>query len=91
MRLPSSRARRQAGLACLSAALMALACAGLITAAVLVPAPPVVVPLLVLVCVAGPIVSTFELTRALAVLRGPAAELRRELDRLPETPHPHGY
>ena len=70
---------------------MTVACAGLIAAAVLVPAPPVVVPLVALVCVAGPIASTLELTRALAVLRGPAAELRRELDLLPETPHPHGY
>jgi hypothetical protein len=70
---------------------MTVACAGLITAAVLVPAPPVVVPLVVLVCVGGPIVSTLELARAVAVLRGPAAELRRELDRLPETPHPLGY
>jgi hypothetical protein len=70
---------------------MVMASAGLITAAALVPAPPVVVPLVVLVCVAGPIVSTFELARALAVLRGPAAELRRELDSLPETQHPLGY
>ncbi len=70
---------------------MAVACGGLITAAALVPAPPVVVPLVVLVCVACPMAATFELARALAILRGPAAELRRELDRLPETPHPHGY
>lgn len=91
MRLPSTRARRRAVLTCLSAAFTAVACAALITAAVLVPAPPAVVPVLVLVCVAGPIASTFELTRALSVLRGPAADLRRELDRLPETPHPHGY
>ena len=70
---------------------MALTCAGLIAAAVLVPAPPVIVPVVVLVGVAGPMAATFELARARAVLRGPAAELRRELDRLPETPHPHGY
>jgi hypothetical protein len=70
---------------------MAVVCAGLITAAVLVPAPPAVVPLVVLVCVAGPIASALELARALADLREPAAELRRELDRLPETPHPLGY
>jgi hypothetical protein len=70
---------------------MALASAALMSAAVLVPAPAAAVPLVVLVCVAGPIVSTFELVRALAVLRGPQAELRRALDDLPETPHPHGY
>lgn len=70
---------------------MAVACAGLIAAAVLVPAPPVVLPFVVLVCVAGPMAATFELARVLALLREPAAQLRRELDRLPETPHPLGY
>jgi hypothetical protein len=89
--LPSRDVRRRAGLACLSVALIALTCAGLIAAAVLVPAPSAVLPLVILVCVAGPIAATFELARAIAVLREPAAELRRELDRLPETPHPLGY
>ena len=70
---------------------MAAVCAGLIAAAVLVPAPRVVLPAVVLVCVVGPIAAAFELARALAVLREPAAELRRELDRLPETPHPLGF
>ena len=70
---------------------MAVACGALIAAAVLVPAPPAVVPLLVFVRVAGPIVSTLELVCALAVLREPAAQLQRELYRLPETPHPLGY
>ena len=89
---PSSRdLRRRVCLTLLSVTLMAIACAGLITAAVLVPAPPAVVPLVVLVCVAGPMASAFELARAVAVIREPTAELRRELDRLPETPHPLGY
>jgi hypothetical protein len=70
---------------------MAVACASLIAAAVLVPAPPVVLPFFILVCVAGPMAATFELARVLALLREPAAQLRRELDRLPETPHPLGY
>jgi hypothetical protein len=70
---------------------MAVACAGLIAAAVLVPAPPVVLPFVALVCVAGPMAATFELACVLALLREPAAQLRRELDRLPETPHPLGY
>ena len=91
MHLPSRDVRRRAGLACLAVVLMAVACAGLIAAAVLVPAPRAVLPLLMLVCVAGPLASAFELARALAVLREPAAELRRDLDRLPETPHPLGY
>ena len=91
MHLPGRNVRRRAGLACLSVVLMAVACACLIAAAVLVPAPRAVLPLLVLVCVAGPIAATFELARVLAVLREPAAELRRELDRLPETQHPLGY
>ena len=91
MHLPSRDVRRRAGLACLAVVLMAVACAGLIAAAVLVPAPRAVLPLVMFVCVAGPIAMTFELTRALAVLREPAAELKRDLDRLPETPHPLGY
>jgi hypothetical protein len=31
-----------------------------------------------------------ELAQAVAAVRDPHAELRRELDRLPETPHPLG-
>jgi hypothetical protein len=34
--------------------------------------------------------AAFELARTLAAVRDPAGELRRELDRLPEAPHPLG-
>jgi hypothetical protein len=32
--------------------------------------------------------ATYELSRAVAAVRDPHVELRRDLDRLPETPHP---
>jgi hypothetical protein len=91
--------RRQASLVCLTAALTALLCAGVLAAAVLVPAPPAVVPVLVLFCICCPMLAALELPRAVAALRrrGAAAEvlaldqLRRGLDRLPETEHPLGF
>jgi hypothetical protein len=88
----------QALATCGFAALTALTCAGLLSAAALVPAPAIVLPLIVTVCVALPMLVTFESTAALAVLRArwsrrrldeqAVGELRRELDRLPETGHP---
>ena len=69
----------------------ALIAAALVAAAALVPAPPAVLPLLVLTCVGAPIASAFELSRALAAVRAPREALRRQLDALPETPHPLGY
>jgi hypothetical protein len=89
---------RQALATCGFAALTALTCAGLLSAAALVPAPAVVLPLIVTVCVALPMLVAIESTAALAVLRTrwsrrrlderAVGELRRELDRLPETGHP---
>jgi hypothetical protein len=73
------------------AALIALVCGGLLAAAALVPAPPAVLPLVIVAGIGGPMAATYELTRALAAVRDPRAELRRQLDALPETPHPHGY
>lgn len=89
---------------CAFAALTVVTCAGLIAAAVLVPAPAAVVPFLTAVCVAAPMVAAWELRGALAVLRGAARDddieprldsraliaLRRTLKRLPETRHPLG-
>jgi len=71
--------------------LTAIACAALMTAAALVPAPPAALAFVVLACVACPMAASFELARVLTALREPHAALRRELDRLPETPHPLGY
>ena len=83
---------------------MAVACAVLLTAAALVPAPPPVVPFLVVVCIACPVFAAWEIPIALAVLRlrqptrrvqpldaEAVGELRRGLDSLPETEHPLGY
>jgi peptidoglycan/LPS O-acetylase OafA/YrhL len=89
---------RQAVATCIFTALTALTCAALLSAAALVPAPPVVLPLIVTVCVVLPMVVACDSTPALAVLRASwsrrrlneraLGQLRRELDRLPETGHP---
>jgi hypothetical protein len=82
---------RRITFAWLALALIVLACAALIAAAALVPAPPGVLPFIVVACIGSPMAATFELAHALAMRRDPSAELRRQLDRLPETPHPLGY
>jgi hypothetical protein len=91
--------RRQAVLTCTFVALTALICAGLVTAAVLVPAPPVVVPLIVATCIGCPMIAALEVPASVAALRpgcrsgcAPDARLlaamRRYLRQLPETQHP---
>src|SRR5205807_446544 len=85
--------RRQAIATFTFAALVAVTCAGLFSAAVLVPAPPVVLPLVALVCIGAPMIAGLELPAAYAVLREESdavASLRRGLAQLPETPHPFG-
>ena len=82
--------RRRAVLVALFAAFAALACGALLTAAVLVPAPVVVLPFVIAACVGCPMAAAYELAQAIAAVRDPRLELRRELDRLPETPHPLG-
>ena len=79
-----------AGLGC--TAFMLAACMGLIAAAAVLPAPPAVLPLLVLVCVAGPMLAAFELARLAPQLRGVRhlVRHRRALEALPETEHPLG-
>ena len=77
--------------AAISLTLSVLTAASLVVAAALVPAPPAVLPLLVLVSIGTPVAGTFELASAMTEIDAPRAQLRRELDRLPETPHPHGY
>jgi hypothetical protein len=62
--------RRQAVLVCVCAALTALMCAGLLGAAALVPAPPAVLPFLVVICIGGPMAAACELPSAIARLRG---------------------
>jgi hypothetical protein len=91
--------RRQALLTCAFVALVALTCAGLVAAAVLVPAPPVVVPLIVATCIGCPMVAALELPTSIAVIRAGRArrrapdahllaDMRRYLRQLPETQHP---
>jgi len=91
--------RCQAILICVIVSLTAVACAALLTAAVLVPAPPVVLPLIVATCIGGPMLAALELPVSIAVLRaGRAArrardarllaDMRHYLRQLPETQHP---
>jgi hypothetical protein len=73
------------------AVLVILASAGLISAAALVPAPPLVLPLIAIVSVGGPMTVTPELQAGIAALRrhrNAMAALRRSLAELPETAHP---
>ncbi|MFL5825522.1 MAG: hypothetical protein ACJ76V_03260 [Thermoleophilaceae bacterium] len=74
-----------------------LTCAGLLSAAALVPAPKAALPFAVVVCIACPMLVTLEVPPALAALRrnrrldsDALAKLRQTLDRLPETEHPLG-
>jgi hypothetical protein len=79
-------------------ALTVAASAGLFTAAVLVPAPAAVLPLVVAVCIGFPMLATWELRATVGVPRDAGdpldsraiARLRRHLDELPETRHPLG-
>ena len=90
---PTLPSRGQARLTFLSAAAMALVCAGLLAAAVLAHAPAVVLPFLIPVCIGCPMAAAYDLPPAIRVMRAHAASasLQRHLDALPETPHPHGY
>jgi ABC-type nitrate/sulfonate/bicarbonate transport system permease component len=80
--------RRRVIIVGLFASAATLVCAALLTAAVLVPAPTAVLPFVIASCLGCPMAATYELSRAVAAVRDPHVELRRDLDRLPETPHP---
>lgn len=92
--------RRRALVVCAFVAVIAVVCAGVVAAAVLVPAPPIVLPLLIVVCIGCPMAAACELPAAIAGLRHPGRAaardaralrvLRRELDALPEARHPLG-
>jgi hypothetical protein len=102
VRAPAIPHRRQVVMVCLSALVAALVAAGLLGAAVLVPAPVAVLPLLAVTCVGLPMVATWQLARVHAAAGGLLSairrrdrlderalhDLRRALERLPETPHP---
>jgi hypothetical protein len=103
--LPRARAnipatRQQAIVLCAFVVVTALACAGQLAAAAHVPAPPVVLPLLAVVCIGSPMVAGHELPAAIAGLRrtrrapldrGALDTLRGQLEQLPETQHPLGF
>jgi hypothetical protein len=74
-----------------------LVCAGIVTAAVLVPAPPPALIAIVPACIVFPIMAAVELPDAVAFARDRLAKpvgrrriarLQRDLSRLPETKHP---
>ena len=91
MRHGVSLTRRQAIARFVFAAVVVLTCGGLFSAAALVPAPPDVLPVVVLVCIGVPMIASVELPAAYAALReetNAIASLRRHLAQLPETPHP---
>ena len=76
-------------LSALAALVTAIGCAALLAAAVLVPAPHAVVALIIVVAIALPMLAAWDLSRVCAA-RLSLAELRRQLDRIPETPHSLG-
>jgi hypothetical protein len=94
----SRRTRRlHATFVCCFAAAAGLACAALVGAAALVPAPPVVLPLICAICACYPRAFGDEVRASISVLRDPGpgrlrrrdlVRMRRELERLPETEHP---
>jgi hypothetical protein len=71
--------------------LIALMSAGLLAAAMLVPAPHAVLPLVILTSIVCPMAAAFDVSQAITALREPQRQLQRDLARLPETPHPLGY
>jgi hypothetical protein len=94
--IPSQRRPLIAYLAAIATVML---CAGLMTVAVLEPAPLAVLPVIVLVAIGLPMAIAYELART--GVTGPRAEgeddalgrrhltrLRRQLERLPETEHP---
>jgi hypothetical protein len=103
---PAAPPRRRALAVSAFAVFTALVCGGLITAAILVPAPAAALPLIAVACVGLPMLAAWQLASVHAALGGlrPALrrrrahgppldesaldELRRSLDRLPETEHP---
>jgi hypothetical protein len=86
--------RLRAIIGCALLALTTLTSVVILADAALTPAPAAVLPLVVLVCLGCPMLAMLELRPTVVGLRRElraVAELRRYLDRLPETQHPHGF
>ena len=87
----NDRTWTQACADCCFAAVVVAAAVGLLLAAALAPAPPAVLPLVVLAGVGMPMVVAYGLPPSVALLRAHRRtmhELRRYLAQLPETAHP---
>ena len=89
----SSTTRRRTVVAGLTVALVTLLCGGLLGAAALAPVPPVVLPLIIVACLAFPMLAVAEFVSSVSGWREVGddralEELRRDLSRLPETRHP---
>jgi hypothetical protein len=87
----NDRTWTQACADCCLAAVVVAAAVGLLLAAALAPAPPAVLPLVVLAGVGMPMVVAYKLPPAVASLRAHrrlATAVRRDLAQLPETAHP---
>jgi hypothetical protein len=88
--------RRQALLVCITAGIVILMGVGLCSAAILVPAPAAVVPLIALSCAGLALLAGWRLPMAVAALRArpgglserSLAAFKHELQQLPETEHP---
>ena len=87
----NDRTWTQACVDCCLAAVVVAAAVGLLLVAALAPAPRAVLPLVVLVGVAMPMVVAYQLPPAVASLRSHrrlVTAVRRDLAQLPETAHP---
>jgi hypothetical protein len=86
------RHRRDIVLSALTAVVTTFGCVGILTAAILVPAPTAILVAIIAISIGYPMLAAWDLSRVTAAA-GPRldpAELRRQLDRLPETQHPLG-
>jgi len=71
----------------------AMVCGGLAAAAALVPAPPGVIPMVAVICVTMPMLAGWQLPPLPHLLRrrrrrAVVAQFQRQLEALPEAPHP---
>lgn len=87
----------QALLTCAHAGFTALMCAAMCAVAIVARAPAAVVPLIALACTTLPVMMCWRVPAAFEVLwarrradASAVAELRRDLDALPEADHPLG-
>jgi hypothetical protein len=93
---PEFRSSLRPRLVLIVALVTALSSMAVCAAAILVPAPAAVVPLVVTVCVGAPLFAGWEAPGALAWVRAERShrcaltKLRRALDQLPEVEHPFG-